>query len=503
MLKDKKKIILIIYCIFIATLCITFCSKCSPIYPMNDWVDINAFFTMGRSWLHGLIPYKDLFEQKGPLLYLIYMLGAIISDKSFIGIYIIEIIFYSIYGYIVGKISDLYLKNELKILIIPILLTFTSSSFAFVHGGSAEELMLPFLAEILYIFLKYLKKNNISKKEVFIMGILTGCIAMTKYTLIGLPCAIMIVILIEYLRKKEYKKSIINCLIFLLGMIIPIFIFAVYFVFTHALTEFFNEYIYINVKYYDEKITLFSRLNIIYEIIRTIMKENIILFILLIVTNVLILFTNIIFKKNNEKIAYLFIITLSFLGVYWGTKNYPYYMLALYPFLILPIIYILKIIENKIRFNKKSITLAIILVSLISFYNLDNYQYLEFRKFKEKNLVQTKFAKIINKKKNATLLNYLFLDGGFYLKSGIDPSVFAFESQNIDCRIYSEVCDSQNGAIVNGNIDFVVIRTINGKSDIPKFVFDKYKIIKSQSQEFENVNFKYLLLEKKEDVNNG
>ena len=47
---------------------ILLCSKSSPLYPMNDWVDVNCFFTVGRGMLHGLVPYRDLYEQKGDLL---------------------------------------------------------------------------------------------------------------------------------------------------------------------------------------------------------------------------------------------------------------------------------------------------------------------------------------------------------------------------------------------------------------------------------------------------
>ena len=51
-----------------AFLTITVCSKSSFLYPLNDWVDVNCFFTVGRGMLHGLVPYRDLYEQKGDLL---------------------------------------------------------------------------------------------------------------------------------------------------------------------------------------------------------------------------------------------------------------------------------------------------------------------------------------------------------------------------------------------------------------------------------------------------
>ena len=57
------------------------CSKSSPLYPMNDWVDVNCFFTVGRGITHGMVPYLDLYEQKGPLIYFLYALAALISES--------------------------------------------------------------------------------------------------------------------------------------------------------------------------------------------------------------------------------------------------------------------------------------------------------------------------------------------------------------------------------------------------------------------------------------
>ena len=62
-------------------------------YPFNGWDDFNSFYTVGSGWANGLIPYKDLFEQKGPLLYLIFMIGYLMSPYKFIGVFGIEVIF--------------------------------------------------------------------------------------------------------------------------------------------------------------------------------------------------------------------------------------------------------------------------------------------------------------------------------------------------------------------------------------------------------------------------
>src|SRR5436305_907466 len=37
--------------------------------------DANVYFAMGRGWLHGLAPYRDLFEIKPPLIFLVAALS--------------------------------------------------------------------------------------------------------------------------------------------------------------------------------------------------------------------------------------------------------------------------------------------------------------------------------------------------------------------------------------------------------------------------------------------
>lgn len=94
-----KKYQFIIYSLVISFTILMITSKNSFLYPLNDWVDANAFFTVGKGMMNGVVPYKDIFEQKGILLYLIYGIGYLISHKTFHGVFIIEVIFFAIFLY--------------------------------------------------------------------------------------------------------------------------------------------------------------------------------------------------------------------------------------------------------------------------------------------------------------------------------------------------------------------------------------------------------------------
>ena len=73
-----------------AALMLLFTSQCSPLYPINVWGDANCLLTVGRVMKRGGVLYRDIYEQKGPLLYLIHALAACLSDTSFGGVYTME-----------------------------------------------------------------------------------------------------------------------------------------------------------------------------------------------------------------------------------------------------------------------------------------------------------------------------------------------------------------------------------------------------------------------------
>ena len=100
-MKKINKYLIFSFVVAFITLLIT--SKNSFLYVFNDWVDANAFFTVGKSMFNKILLYKDIFEQKGPLLYLIYGLGYLISNNTFHGVFIIEVISFTIFLYFIHK----------------------------------------------------------------------------------------------------------------------------------------------------------------------------------------------------------------------------------------------------------------------------------------------------------------------------------------------------------------------------------------------------------------
>ena len=82
--------------------------------------------------------------------------------------------------------------------------------------------------------------------------------------------------------------------------------------------------------------------------------------------------------------------------------------------------------------------------------------------YKKEDMPQFQFAEIISQTPDATLLNYDFLDGGFYTTTGIVPNCKTFCGTNLDI---AELQNLQIKYIQNGLCDFVVTKN-EGLDDV-------------------------------------
>ena len=483
-----------LYCLLLSSIIILFTSKCSYLYKFNDWVDANAFFTVGKSMMNGVIPYRDLFEQKGLILYIIYGIGYLLSNTTFHGIFIIEVISFSIFLYYAYKIIDLYFDKKYAIIMLPIISILITTSRVFIKGGSCEELTLPFLMVSLYYFIKHFKEKELSTKEIIINGIMSGIVFMMKYSIVGLFIGFVLCIFIDYLIKKDIKKAFIFSLKYLICFLIPIILCCIYLYFNNSLIDFYNTYFKFNVLIYSEHnyIGILDKIvsilvTFIYSLIHS---GNLYLIILLIM---MYLYS---FKVNKEKRLSIYLVIIFITSgcfIYFG-NSHPYYALALTVFIVISLInlfYIFrKYIDNFIKL--KYYWLIILLIIPLCYFNAN---YKKELYYSEEDYFQFKYRDYINKNSNATLLNYGALDVGVYTVTGIIPNVKYFELQNIYYKDFPDNLDEMDSYIKNKKIDYIVYVTRDKDKytkeeldnyHIPDFVYDNYEIVYKDDPIFDN-----------------
>lgn len=167
--EKSTKILPYLYLLLISILVISLNSKCSPVYPLNNLSDPNIMFTVGKGVLKGKVPYRDLYEHKGPLIIFMHTLAAAISYDSFTGIYILKILFCFAFLVSAYKIACLVTGSPKVIFLISFLAVCVYGSRAFVSGDLAEEFCLPLLSYGLNLGCKALLGKKLPTKKQFLL----------------------------------------------------------------------------------------------------------------------------------------------------------------------------------------------------------------------------------------------------------------------------------------------------------------------------------------------
>ena len=459
--RSKNTLLTISAIIAFSIFVVTVCSKSSPIYPLNNWDDPNCFVTVGKAMANGKVLYRDIFEQKGPLLYMLHELTYFISGKTFLGVYFVEIIACILFLLFSYKIISLFTEKHRILIILPLAaLSYTSLSFC--SGDSAEELCLPFLSITFYIALSSVKKNKLlSAKEALLCGICIGIVLWVKYTMLGFFIGFVISFIIIYIRKKQYKSIFLCALIMISGVVISSFPVILYCLRTRSFDSLFEVYFYDNI-------FLYSTGSQLPPVIKQIVNlfSGLVSFAVYNTFGLLCLVSGYIytFRKENKDFRIVFTVTVvfTFLFTFAGGRAYAYYSYVMTVFAPVGLIYLSMIISSKIRLRKIKAPVLICIISVLVTLLMCRNIYLIFTP--KEDLPQFRFAAQIEKTDNPTLLNYGFLDGGFYTVSGIVPDCRFFCELNVEL---DEMYKAQREYAEKGKVDYIV--TKDEKPDFAKY----------------------------------
>ncbi len=436
------------------------CSESSFLYPMNDWVDVNCFFTVGRGILHGLVPYRDLYEQKGPLVYFLFALAGRISESSFLGVYLLEGLCFSFFLYLSGRTAEVLSGRKhvfgLTAAALAVLVPVTP---AFSHGSSAEEFFLPVLSLSLLTVLKAMREGKpLTNRQGFVLGLCAAAALWTKYTFCGLLAGLAPVVLLWYLLTGKARRLPGLAAFSLLGFLALSAAVAGWFALKGALPDLWQAYFANNLARYSSNIQGGH-----YDAPLPNLLNNPgwsvpgLLGLLWLAARI---------RKNRWEAAAAWAGAVClFVFTYWNGRRYPYYALVLAVFAPLGFAAAADAAARAVKKMKKAPRPAVLsAVSRATAFALlaagipadlglcPNAWLMKVRK---EDMPQYRFAEIIRQSDEQTLLNYGFLDGGFYFASGTLPSEPFFCSLNIDLE---EMRKAQQGSVREGKTAFVVIR---------------------------------------------
>ena len=499
---QNKEVLTGIYLVVAAVLILMLASRSSFLYPCNDWNDANSYFSVGKALFNGKMPYRDVFDQKGMYLYFFYGLSYLVSHTTFAGVFLLEIILAVFDLWAIYRILKMFLKDSTALVLTPLVLTVSFTSFSFYWGGSAEEVCMPFLLWGLYQSVHYFKhvypQKTMDAKNLFIGGVLAGVVANIKFTILGFFFAWIMFVAFSFLGKKDFKGGIKACLIFLLGMFVPFFPWIIYFAIHQGLYEWYWGYIYINVFVYSNLNGngpgIGERIYTLAKLLYWIIRQNFVYFAFVIPGVICSMFQ----KKTGmlARFCTLCQCFFLFLGIYIGGAKYPYYALPLSIFAVLGFVAVGMLWEKiSAKWKKEmlpggslviqAVSLAVCMVILFT-----TSMNISFMSQKQEDYFLYKFKEIVDETPDATLLNIGCLDAGLYTVCDIVPTCRWFQTQTL---AIDDVLESQERYIREGQITYVLAR-----DSYPEVIWEKYELVGEEDWFMEEEKFTYYLFRLKE-----
>lgn len=517
----------------------TFCSYTSPAYYFDVSPDNNAFFTVGKAMMHGIVPYKDIFEQKGPYVYFLHGLAYLVNHRGFTLIFIYEIATLVAAMYLVYRLAKLVGDREL-----PALLTGLLSPVLFLvhpfydYGDTVEFFTLPFLLSLIYlIVLLDRRQMRVSPWWYFAQGALVGVVFLSKYTLLGAWIVFYLVLVGYRIVKKQWRA--LGQLIgwSAAGFLVATVPWLIYFLVTKSLGAFINVYILFNTKVYlTSSVAFFANLIQSMTLVSQFYLSNVLFFVLGVVGTLVVTFLPGVFRSNFTRGLYLLATLGSDMFALYGYQAgavYQYYELIYFAGFVLPFVIFCQWLFSRLTLPNGDDSFAILATLVISWFLVlgvnnnvtnsrvfpNNSSITEENTSRPQQPAQVAFGNYMRQSgQPLTLLNYGSIDMGFYTASGAVPSAYYFQNYNISQSAAPQILRSQVAQIRQRKVEWVVLNTPAGKtvrqwqggggritsgnlnpgtSKLAKTLYRNYAAVGRHTQVFEGVSVTYWLFERK------
>lgn len=444
----KNRSILLV-CFVVSFCFLLICSNNSFLYSFNDNQDVNWYITMGNGMLDGKVPYRDLFEQKGPIVYFLFSFICLF-ENSFRMVFLVEIMCLAIFLFYFFKIVRKHTDDITSILVTVVVAFLVSTSAYFVVGGGAvEEYFLPALAYMMMCFIEFLHENKMfSKKRTFTWGVLMGVILFSKYTLLFLPLLMLgIIIVLGIFREKKINSLVKFVFCLLLGFLVITVPIVFYFVVNGGFKDFVYTYFYINLFLYK------TSNSIIYNFFNIVIM-GIVPFIVMVLGNFEYLK-----RYKGDNIKYLYVIIFCFYFLFFLISgNFLYYYLPLVVFLPFGVMMVVNICLKYMLWLKSKVVLIpfvmVLVVACLFFGNGTReltWEKEDYIQFQVKNDI-----KKINSE-SPTLFCYKMWDYGFYNVLGVVPNVKYYANNLILEESFPKMYESFRSYVSDAKTEFLLV----------------------------------------------
>lgn len=378
--KDLKTSSFMIYGFFAFFVAILLSSTYFFVLSDDFGHDAGIFAYIGYAVTQGKSMYVEVWDNKGPLLYLIEALGVLINYRY--GISLLEFVTLFSSMAFLYKTAKLFVSKEISVAcaiasMMPLVVTLEG-------GNHAEEYAIPFTVIAFYLIAKFFK-NNFSLKayEMIIVGICISAVFQLRLNLLAfLGCAVLGVIIV-LVKNKEFKKLGTVFGFAFAGFLILLIPVCIYLASTGALKECIDT-AYLDILGSFSHVTMIYKLNSLNNMLLDMARtESLFLIIGFVFYYVL---RSLIKKSGKDSFDTLCLISVfGLMTTFWANSvsgaKHSHYFMAFVPVLIIPAVALAKVVVRAIEqnsdgknigedFKAGAVIILVLLVSAPSLFSL-------------------------------------------------------------------------------------------------------------------------------------
>lgn len=225
---------LLIFTIVTAVL-LSFYASSNTLVHSRYGFDYTIFKIIGEAWVLGYIPYRDIFDQKEPLMFVIQMIVFMVPMPK-LGTWLLELI------WVVATCEILFrcgryigASKRLSFISVIIMLLFYAK---YVDGGDTVEMWcLPLEILPLLMLLRYLQNHKNLAQTAFVAGLCFGLVAMIRVNNNAIIVSLVFGMIVYSCRRGEFR-TLLNCMaLFLAGLATAVVPFMLYFLIAGAIDD--------------------------------------------------------------------------------------------------------------------------------------------------------------------------------------------------------------------------------------------------------------------------
>lgn len=399
--------------------------------PLHPWIsseaniDSSVFKTVAMMMDKGYMPYRDSFDHKGPVLYILEWIGYKIAP--YCGTWIIEFIFMVTFIFMCYRISRLVTGKVISCVVALTTLSILGKYFS--RGDFTEEYALAFSSISLFIFIDYFLNGIINKKRLIILGACFAATFLLRPNLIAVWPAFILVILIQSIINKDWNKLVNYILWFIIGVVIVALPIIIWFVANGSLQYAYDAFISFNFEYSSSSGGRASTMEKLYTLMELVKQP---VSYISLITTILLCFLQ---KDKNKRllsIAFLIYILINLAFTCIAGNSHEHYRIILVPEIAYPLPALLMVVQDytgNISINKLDKLINPIIITVASIVLMVIFIIPAFKD------------------------NVLSLPKAYRDRNNVHFSELTYEIKDVICRL----TDKNDTISVYGNFDFIYL----------------------------------------------